>query len=432
MADLDLPIEDVPIEDEETFWNAVFESPAGCNMIRNLTSIQDIMAMRRTSSRFSHMALTCVEHMQSDNTIQVPLNNFGYYTALKSVDNIFFTVFTEPAARTIGSLNKLVRANFLFRQDGIDLLNMFIQNLTSIATGKDPVTGQQYTDIREITRMHFTIGFVTEDNNLESVVAISNGKALIPNWARMHSSAYRLLSAIGQSLVPRNEVLEVYDLRPSNNVPVYNWGLDATPGLNVHTNFEFTTGNLSGFNVLRYVRLDMINFLQQANLGLIDPNQPPSDENKPLKTYIPLTMSGIAAVHTLNKLLGIYVYDMERLFNPENKQIFHFDDLMRQYLGQYVTEINVGRAANNQPLLLMDMSRYINLLTVVNQSFVKNISHMEYKDVAQMGKSLDAINHHTIIPLQESGIVHNTLTIYNQLRRARSPYYLEDGTLVQW
>ena len=431
MADLDLP-EMEPLEDETVFWDTVFGTPAGCGMVRNLRSIQDVLNMRVTSKNFRQLALTCVNHMESETTVQVPLNLFTDYSQLKSVNNIFFTIFTEVDARAISTIPKLVKAYFLFRQDQLDLLNLFIQNLTSIATGIDPLTDQPYSDIREIAGMHLTIGFVTDDDNLESVVAISNKKALIPYSANVNSGAYRLLSAIGQSLVQRNEVLEVYDLRASNNVPVYNWGLDSAPGLNVHTNIEFTNGNLSGFVVLRYVRLDMINFLQQANLGLIYPDQPPSDQNKPLKTYIPLTMSGIAAVHTLNKLLHIYVYDMERLFDPGNKQIFHFDELMRQYLGQYVAEINVGRAAENHPLLLMNITRYINLVAVANQSVVKNISQIEYKDAAQMGKSLDAISRHTIIPLQESDIVRNTLTIYNQLRRARSPYYLEDGTTAQW
>ncbi len=434
MADLDLPQEDVPV-DETVFWDALFGSPAGCGMVFHLTSIKDVLNMRRTSKNFSQLALTCVNHMRSETTVQVPLSIFTNYAQLKNVHNIFFTIFTESDAQAISTMPNLVKANFLFQQAGADLLNLFIQNLTSSVTGPDPLTGQQYTDVREITRMHFTIGFVTEDNNLESVVSISNGKALIPVPTRIASMAYRLLSAIGQSLVQRNEILEVYYLGGSHTVQLYNLGSLAVPGLTIHNNSEFTNGAADQIlidNALRYVRLDMINFLQQANLGLINPAQPPSDDNKPLKTYIPLTMGGITARNTLNNLLNIYIYYTERLFNMERKNIFHFNDLMRQHLGQYVAEINVRRAANNRPPMLMDITNFPFIMGIVQQSFTNNIRQMEYKDVAYMNQSLDVLNQHAIIPLEESGIAWTTYNTYNQLRRAGSLYYLEDGTTAQW
>ncbi len=434
MTDLDLPQEDVLV-DETVFWNALFGTPAGCDMVKNLTSIQDVLNMHATSANFRQLALTCVENMRSDDTVQVPLNIFSNYSRLKNAHNIIFTIFTEADAQAISTMPNLVKANFLFKQSQLDLLNLFIQNLTSIATGIDPLTKKPYTDIREITRMHFTMGFVTEDDNLESVVAISNGKALVPVSTRVHSMAYRLVFAIGQLLVQRNEVLEMYFLNERHRVPEYNWDTPPIPGLTIHNNLEFTNNAVYQHfidNALRYVRLDMINFLQQANMGLIYPNQPPSDENKPLKTYIPLTMGGISSENIIKYLLYIYIYYTERLFNPGNKQIFHFDNLMRQHLGQYVADINVWRTANNIPPILMDITRFLFITWIVSRSFVKHISHMDYKDVSHMNQSLDAISQHTIIPLQESAIVQNTLTIYNQLRRARSPYYLEDGTVVQW
>ena len=436
MADLDLP-EMEPLEDETVFWDTVFGTPAGCNMVFHLTSIQDVLSMRVTSKNFSQLALICVEHMRSNNTVQVPLSTFTNYSQLKSVHNVFFTIFTEDDARAISTIPKLVKANFLFREASADLLNLFIQNLTSLATGIDPLTDQPYSDIREITGMDITIGFVTEDNNLESVVAISNGKALIPLPTSITSMAYRLLSAIGQILVQRNEILEVYYLNGSHNVSRYNWTTPAVPGLTVHNNSEFTN-NAAGHqlinNSLQYVRLDMINFLQQAQLGLFNPSIPPSDENKPLKTYIPLTMDGVTSLKTIYNLLNIYIFYTERLRNLGNKSGFHFNDLMRQHLSQYVPEIYsyyYHRRRPNNPPVLMDIMRFAVIREIVRQSLVTTIDRIAYKDVAHMNQSLDALNQHAIIPLEESGIVLATYNIYNQLRVAGSSYYLEDGTTAQ-
>ena len=447
MADTDLP-QDEPLEDETVFWEAVFGTPAGCNMVRNLRSIQDILSMRVTSKNFSALALNCVEHMRSDNTVQVPLSIFSNYSQLKSADNVFFTIFTEADAIAISTMPKLVKANFLFQQARVDLFNMFRQNLTTIATGIDPLTGKRYADIRQLPGMNVTIGFLTEDDRLESVVSISDKKALIPLPTRVGSMSYRLVSAIGRGLL-HGEVLEVYYLNAKHlmHAESYNLGFPPVLGLTVNNNLEFTngdTGHQLFLNELKYVRLNMVNFLQKANLGLFNPSLPPSDDNKPLKTYIPLTMSGISSHGTIEYLLYIYIYYIERLFNTDNTQIYHFNDLMRLYLSQYVEEINNKRAASiadriaagRNPNLggeqfLMDMIIYNRTPHIINYSFLNRIISMEYKDVSHMNQSLDAIRQHGIIPHNESDIVQNTANIYDQLRRAGSFYYLEDGTTAQ-
>lgn len=346
-----------------------FPLEMACDIISNITDIHDISKLLRTSSSFLGYVY-CIQHLTSDVIVSIPMSYFRMMNELKTIDHKIEIIVEDTDLNFLSRLNLLREAHFVVQD--LNLLANLLQVL-------DGLNNTLYYFKISLVLPTMTVGILIRDDRY----------LIIPLNNEYKDEIYQIISDIRPSL---NEII----------VPKYNTG--------------------EGVNKYNLFRNPMRDFLGSADFGLMNPTQPPSDNNPPLSNYVKLIAGGTSRL-TLIDLLFIYFHYHQLIsIMPHTigiKRIYNADQTMRKcFKNQIEKETKIN----------MSVMRPLDISKICNINELRSVTPDEIAEY-QFPR---------ILTIQEQEIISSTVRrihrIYEPIRPRGQPppvvnYYTTDGSL---
>lgn len=359
-----------------------------CHIISNITDVHDISKLIQTSSGFRRYAY-CIQHLTSNTNIRIPVSYFEIMPGLQTIDHKIEIPVQYYDLDLLSKLDILSEAYFVLQD--INLLSPLLQVLNGL----------------NLVQHYFKISLVLPATTMG--ILIQNGRYII--IPAKNSSAQRLVELLDE-LKPLSKFIN--NIHPSL-VELISQGYPSLVQIIPPESF-LQTNLLYTYTLLKKPMRD---FLKTADFGLVDPTQPPSDNNPPLSNYIQIISDGTGE-KVLMELLNIYIY----YHQLTQGYWINADQVMRKHFQSQldtVTDPN-GREIN------MSVMSFPNLLKIIISNRLESIT------VDEISKYEFPVIISTQVQNNISDIVTNTFQTFRQLRQQSRvqpnvAYYATDGSL---
>lgn len=439
-------------ETGEVDWDQLPDT-VGCQLVKSFHDYAQIRSISAISHKFQGWAELCLEKLDSVDLIQIPLSVVTGYRALRETKNIIFSVNDDQDVAAMGSLFNLTKAVFIFPTGdvGVKLFSSFLTSYLTPVEMTEP-SGRTYTIRKSILNWKaFSFGFTDQVLPFESAIAIGNNKLdnmpiflIYLPLQLFNSTANFILPIIVEGIVAdRSKKIDLI-----GNIEFISVAKKFTSDQDVKiVKVDFLNPALSEFKRLRalgvpriqrralsvkyqatlsLIKHQVVNFLRLADLGLVDPLQPPSINNPPLKTKLPITVRGISTKSIIKLITRMYVSYIKRLYGPPPSYIL--DDLMTKYFGPLILKWNEGHRGK------IDLANFnfAGVLHLSSLSMIDNMANLDYNDLINLSSTLEAGLFLIDDPelTLENQYVHIAFAAYKSAKQQQLPYYLTDGSRV--
>ncbi len=405
---------------------------SGYHIVKFLSEAKDVIRMAGAHPRFKHLAQLGLTKLTSNEPIYIPLKLFANYRQLTTTDNVIFQLFDLEDAKTISSMPKLTRAKFLFSSapNWEEIMKKFFATYCSPHIYLDKDSEKKVVTRRNIIQINsYTFAFLgKKKSTYAGLIAIGKERCLIPHQIEKYSPVHTFLQIITQYLPRSHNSRMIYKTIKQLS---YVSGVMRSTGGDCDS-FSLRTTLKDYIPINCGLQLEMRRFLSQADFGLVNPRQPPSVTNLPLKKAIPIAMGGIAGREIIDMLLEIYI-DYIALpcgsIGPGDQSTL--DQLMRDCFSPIIKEIIMTRGLRTDirnPLILSTRLKHCVIDGITRCSSVMNVKEVNETNFLYLDRGLFLAQSVYCLFHKEYEIINDALKIYGELKTDNeSNYYLSNG-----
>jgi hypothetical protein len=372
---------------EDPFQN--FPLDITCEIISNLTSLEDIITYRTTSKIFNEVSKSCLENVNANVPTYVPLVFFADHPHLQRLGDQIYLKVTPKSLEILTTIPSLRAANlYLGKLANENFGDAILLILDLLNVG------------RKLPQVNFRIAAVDENGSLLLFFLQNYRFMLYPN------DRPELADKI-QRQYPDLSYFNFEDLSPYQRSD-------------------------AGFTRLRLMSDKLRRFLIEGNFGLVDPTQPPSPENPPLSEYTKLLAEGglIGAVF-ITPIFIIYIA-ANQLKTPTNPTVWTPDELINElFYGDLVQAQNEYLAKGKRPIDL-DNLLFAHISTIAGKNTRPTKENFGEYDIPNWGpdKIMNSELYDTILQIV-SQTRRNWNTVETEHRRGLPfQYYDVNGNLI--
>lgn len=276
----------------EVSWD-VIPNELVCLIIQYMT-LNQLLNLRKTSYRLLELTNECVMEFPSSKFITVPVQFISKFHRLRRTRNVFVTIKVPQQLDIIKQLPYLRQINMIIPNSVFNIQFLYALEDTNITDYKIAVTNNK--------------------GGIVNAVIVQKNKLFIHNVE--NDSTVQYLKHMGDKYTLWSTYAMAHIYLRSKGV---NMNIISPKGI--------------GKYIPAVYKRKVVNFLNEANLGLVNPSQPPSILNPPIKSKFNIN-EGVFTSSELRSLIFIYIY-YNYGYNSENRGILYPDNLMQTWLNMH-------------------------------------------------------------------------------------------------